>query len=671
MDGGSSFINSITGLTSDIVTVSGPKSVDIISISTGTQGPPGYSNPTLIDHNLLADLDIGDPHPQYVNINIPRTITAVDTYAPITNGPPFILGATAANQLVTGFNADLLDGYHAGSFLRNTQVGIPNGLVQLDSNGYIPAKYFSSNLINPSSLKYLGEWDASLNIPQLSSSVGPSAGSYYIVGKDGATTLDGNSNWSKGDWVLFSNTGVWQQIAGTSSKIKTIFGRSNTNIIAMSGDYSGDLITFTSSSNIPTQYNNVSSAIDYLNSNKASLNGAIFTATPYSPNAPLNDNSNLLATTSWIHNQNYISSNSGLNFTGDVTGTLINGTVKLLLNQVNSNPGTFGSTNLIPVITVGKNGLVTQITNQPLVITWSNISSVPTTLSGLNITDKLNTVNSIIGGGNLNSNLSIQLVGDQSTLGANYYYGTGSVPGQRGWYLFTPAMVNLGNVQNALQVINSGNFNSISSGILLDMPQAGFSYRFYFQTDTLGLYYDDGQKWNLMFPALTGDVSKPIGSNITQINNNAVTFNKIQILSPLKLLGNSTNFVQNVEEIGLGNTLIFNNGILNTVALSGDITSSGINTTISQNVVDNNKLAQMNAITLKGNNTLSTGNAKDLTAQDVVNMIQEIMLNNAHLTGISTSITPPFNDTSTRIATTEWVMEMITARLLDIISGSM
>lgn len=54
-------------------------------------------------------------------------------------------------------------------------------------------------------------------------------------------------------------------------------------------------------------------------------------------------------------------------------------------------------------------------------------------------------------------------------------------------------------------------------------------------------------------------------------------------------------------------------------ALTGDVTNSAgaVATTISNNVVTNAKLAQMNALTIKGNNTGSPGNALDLTVAQV------------------------------------------------------
>jgi len=62
-----------------------------------------------LDHGGLGGLG-DDDHQHYVHNSIARTVSAVHTYNPSSAGPAFILGANAAGQLVTGFNADMLNG---------------------------------------------------------------------------------------------------------------------------------------------------------------------------------------------------------------------------------------------------------------------------------------------------------------------------------------------------------------------------------------------------------------------------------------------------------------------------------------------------------------------------------------------------------------------------------
>lgn len=66
------------------------------------------------DHGNLAGLG-DDDHTQYVHISTNRTISATHTFNPGSAGPAFTLGANATGQLITGLNADLLDGLNTAS----------------------------------------------------------------------------------------------------------------------------------------------------------------------------------------------------------------------------------------------------------------------------------------------------------------------------------------------------------------------------------------------------------------------------------------------------------------------------------------------------------------------------------------------------------------------------
>lgn len=67
---------------------------------------------------------------------------------------------------------------------------------------------------------YLGTWNASTNTPTLTSSVAPAgpAGSYYIVSVSGTTTLNGISDWTVGDWAIWSGS-VWQKLEGGATAV--------------------------------------------------------------------------------------------------------------------------------------------------------------------------------------------------------------------------------------------------------------------------------------------------------------------------------------------------------------------------------------------------------------------------------------------------------------------
>jgi hypothetical protein len=63
-----------------------------------------------------------DSHTQYVHNTVARTISAVHTFNPGSAGAPFSLGANATGQLVTGLNADTVDGVHGSALIAPSYV---------------------------------------------------------------------------------------------------------------------------------------------------------------------------------------------------------------------------------------------------------------------------------------------------------------------------------------------------------------------------------------------------------------------------------------------------------------------------------------------------------------------------------------------------------------------
>lgn len=83
------------------------------------------------------------------------------------------------------------------------------------------------------SLSYRGTWNANANTPALASSVG-TKGFYYVVSVDGATNLDGITDWKVGDWAIFNGT-AWQKIDNTDA-VSSVFGRTGP-VVAAASDY--------------------------------------------------------------------------------------------------------------------------------------------------------------------------------------------------------------------------------------------------------------------------------------------------------------------------------------------------------------------------------------------------------------------------------------------------
>lgn len=109
-------------------------------------------------------------------------------------------------------------------------------------------------------------------------------------------------------------------------------------------------------------------------------NGIIVTGSPITTNGVINiDLGNItptsVAATSTITGSNLSGTNTGdqtITLTGDVTGTGT-GSFATILATVNLNPGIFGDSSNVPVVTVNNKGLVTSIDIQPIDVTVSDL----------------------------------------------------------------------------------------------------------------------------------------------------------------------------------------------------------------------------------------------------------------------------------------------------------
>ncbi len=97
-------------------------------------------------------------------------------------------------------------------------------------------------------LTYAGNWNGSLNIPDLSG--GGSAGEYYIVSNAGTYDLSGGAgtdSWSGGDWVVWNSTlNQWEKIDNAAGVV-TFNGRNGT-VVPLANDYTWAQIDKTTSS---------------------------------------------------------------------------------------------------------------------------------------------------------------------------------------------------------------------------------------------------------------------------------------------------------------------------------------------------------------------------------------------------------------------------------------
>ena len=115
----------------------------------------------------------------------------------------------------------LIDGNPYGGVLpadmggqdRAIQVGGPHGLVFTNEAGEIPTAMLPAGLTG--GVVYKGVWDAGTgNPPHLQ----PEKGWYYVVSVDGATNLDGTTDWKVSDWAIFNGL-QWQKVDNSEGAV--------------------------------------------------------------------------------------------------------------------------------------------------------------------------------------------------------------------------------------------------------------------------------------------------------------------------------------------------------------------------------------------------------------------------------------------------------------------
>lgn len=99
--------------------------------------------------------------------------------------------------------------------------GAANGYASLDGTGKVPASQLPASVSG--GLNYQGTWNASTNTPPLANGTG-SKGFYYKVSVAGNTTIDGNTNWTIGDSIVFDGT-TWDKFEGGSPDVSSVAGK--------------------------------------------------------------------------------------------------------------------------------------------------------------------------------------------------------------------------------------------------------------------------------------------------------------------------------------------------------------------------------------------------------------------------------------------------------------
>jgi len=102
--------------------------------------------------------------------------------------------------------------------LTGDDLGIPD---LLGVDGKIESIYLPDSLLG--AVTYQGVWNASTNTPTIPPAAAGNKGQYYVVNVAGNTTIDGNTSWLEGDWIISDGT-KWSKIRFGSSAVLTVNG---------------------------------------------------------------------------------------------------------------------------------------------------------------------------------------------------------------------------------------------------------------------------------------------------------------------------------------------------------------------------------------------------------------------------------------------------------------
>jgi hypothetical protein len=229
-----------------------------------------------------------------------------------------------------------------------------------------------SSIVNAiGALNYKGTWNASSNVPPLSSGVG-TKGDYYVVSTAGSTNLDGTTLWGVGDWAVF-NGSIWQKVdGGDTSSVTSLIVTGLTGYM-----YANGANVVTGSTTIPNA--GLANSSVTINGTSVSLGGS----------------GTVTANTT-----------AALTLGTGLTGTSFNGSTAVTANLANTavSAGSYGNASTVGNFTVDAQGRLTSAANTTIAIAVAAVSgAVPNTVNVIAGTN-------MSGGGALTGNVTLNTV---------------------------------------------------------------------------------------------------------------------------------------------------------------------------------------------------------------------------------------------------------------------
>ncbi len=264
-------------------------------------------------------------------------------------------------------------------------------------------------------------------------------------------------------------------------------------------------------------------------------------------------------------NTSYITGNQNITVSGDATGS---GTtsIALTLADVNTTTGQWGTTTAVPQFTVNSKGLVTQVGNLSIV------------------------------------------------------YPVSSVAGKTGAVSLVKADVGLGNVANSLQVINAGNAVSFQVDTTVNRPAAGTVGRLFIDTTVNTLYRDTGSTWQLIQPAISGDITINAGANTATLAASGVsagTYNTVTVDTKGRVTsGSNTAYLTGNQTISLSGDISGSGSTSITATLSNTGVTAGTYNTVT--VDAKGRVLSGSTTTFAETDTLATVTARGATTSTAV-----------------------------------------------------